>query len=1214
MDQSTIYPNLNWHLFAMCNDNATDAFEDMCRDLFYCEYLHESINPHSDHNNPGVEVLPVLEPVRDDGKPQKRISFQAKYFEQNISNTKINESLKQAVKHYNGQLDLIYLFCNKTISQNTERYRMFQAILAEANIELKLVTDKDIFTLIRKHKRIADYYFQDRKRTAAGATNLMGNTSIASSVSDVTSECKQEPVNPLLQELLNDRIRNCKDAVLDLNFGKLKAELESLKSAESVDNRIRFYQIILAAHDGTDFAALIKDTPEDLKEEAYWLNNFCKNPRTITWEEIKAFSSESIITTLVVLFSEQYWENITNFISCRELVPTEALKAFDFHCALALFNLREEDKADDILTALFNKYHEPRFELYSICARLNKANQSYIYGKADQEQLIKELLAELDRAKTQSPDQLKGNGNLIATIELQSCFNLGITEKKYIDEAVLRYDGYVEETKNFDGVRFFMALCHEMGGNLEKSIGLLSSCEWREQEGVAARYLTALIDLKRHEDAIKAFDEIDVKTPRVECVYLLALARAKDDSYEVKLQEAVDNHKDSLYDLFLYGFYIEDRKIFKKIMTPVLNALVPDALEKTESQIKIGLLATLAHNGETGLIEKILNTVQEPSSINSFVAHDIYRCLYEISNRKNKSKNRNQKNDDEIRQIENIATFFYDADILKVDFLQIKLICASACDMEFSMLKYSKELFEYTHDVQIARNIIALLYKRNETKKEEYEPYIAPLKESDNPRISMAASSALWRLGKLDEADFYAYKALYNLDGKDDIEVYKSLFGYHNVTMQRLKETPARKSVTGNMVVTLQSDQDTWVVALDSEADFGNPQNRSLDAEHIGKQDPIYNKLIGSGINQVLKIRNKSYKVTYFEPREFTIGRFIFKKVTETPDRFNVHTISTKDPEEMVKQVLALSDNREHIKKLVDSYNFKDNQLGMPIDFFTYGNYEKYIASMQYLLYTKDLVYYAGEPRLEFLDKSKYIPTLSTFVLLSLHDWLDTLDWLGDSIIIPKSYMEFFEEQYAVELGRQSASEGSLVPLDDGKIAFVENDKRLPEIWEKIISKCEKYPKAKITDDERIEFEVIKGYTWERVFGQISMDKMQLDGFILSKRENGIYLCDDLFFRKIAATNQIRNINFATLLYANDDWNETMPIIMQLSKSNYLYTPIRFENPEEWQQLVENLLDGELKNRYYSDVFNAYLYAWDQFMKENFGDNWRYEIGSDDEE
>ena len=141
-DQSTIYPNINWNQFAILNDDRTGYFEDMCRDLFYCEYLRETRNPHSDHNNPGVEVLPILEPVRDDGKPQKYISFQAKYFEHTISNAKIIDSLKKAVGHYNGQLGRIYLFCNKVISKDSDRFRKYQAVLKPAGIELELVTQK----------------------------------------------------------------------------------------------------------------------------------------------------------------------------------------------------------------------------------------------------------------------------------------------------------------------------------------------------------------------------------------------------------------------------------------------------------------------------------------------------------------------------------------------------------------------------------------------------------------------------------------------------------------------------------------------------------------------------------------------------------------------------------------------------------------------------------------------------------------------------------------------------------------------------------------------------------------------------------------------------------------------------------------------------------------------------------------------------------------
>ena len=885
-----------------------------------------------------------------------------------------------------------------------------------------------------------------------------------------------------------------------------------------------------------------------------------------------------------------------------EQIDSDALKAFDYHYALALFNLRREDEAHEELSQLFRQYHETRFELFDICSLLNKANRTYVYGKPDQEQIVKGLLSDLDRAKVLSEDQMKSNGNLIATIELQSCFNLGATDKKYVDEAITRYEGYPDDIRDYEGVRFFMALCYEMGGNLENACELLAQCAWRSQEEVSSRYMTLLIDLKQPEKAIEVYREIKNQSPRIECVYLLALSRTENDEYEVSLKEAVDKHRTSLGDLFLYGFYVEDKDIFKRIVMPALNDLLSKDISGEDIQKKVGLIAMFAHNAEIEAIETVLDSIPDVEIINMFAVHDVYKCLYSESHKAYESWRHDKDIVGDMLPIERISNKFYENNVHKREFLQIKIMCAAVSHMDISMLKYSKELFEYTHDVQTARNIIELLYKRNETRKEEYEPYLEPLMDSDDPQVSIAASSALWKLGKYDDADFYAYKALYNLDGKDDVDVYKGLFGYHNINIQRIQNMPIRKTIAPNMIVTLQSGDETWLVALDSESDFGDKDNHSLGAEHINKQDQVYIKLMGSGKNQVLNLRGRSYKVISFEPREITIGRFVFQKVMENPDDFNVRTISAEKPEEMVKQLLALSDQKEHIKKMTDMYNFKDSQLGIPLDVFFSGNYEKYIATMQYFLHTKDLAYYAGEPRIEYVVEAKYIPTLSTLVLLSMNGWLNELDWLRDYIIIPESYIEFFKEQYASEMGTQAISEGTFAPLEDGKFTIIEKDKKIPEIWENIITICETFTKATVTDEERIAFEVVEKYTWERLFGKTNIDKMQLDGLIVAEREDGVYLCDDLFFRKIAAVKKIKNINFATLLYVIEDRDKAMPIILELSKTNYIYTPIRSRNDDELEQLFNNLLEGELKNQYYSEVFNSYFYAWDQVMKEYFGE------------
>ena len=146
------YPNINWATFAYCNENPTSSFEDMTRRLFTEHYLNNCQLPHSDHATPGIEVLPILEPPHKDGSPQRRISFQSKYFEQSsVDYRQIQDSAKQTVKHFKGQVDLVYLFCNKTISTTNSGFKKAATILSSANIFLQPVSNSELLDLIVKY-------------------------------------------------------------------------------------------------------------------------------------------------------------------------------------------------------------------------------------------------------------------------------------------------------------------------------------------------------------------------------------------------------------------------------------------------------------------------------------------------------------------------------------------------------------------------------------------------------------------------------------------------------------------------------------------------------------------------------------------------------------------------------------------------------------------------------------------------------------------------------------------------------------------------------------------------------------------------------------------------------------------------------------------------------------------------------------------------------
>lgn len=152
--------DLRWAVFEYCNIDKTQAFENMCRRLFTEEFLKGKTIPHSDHKTPGIEVIPVLEPNREDGKPSKRISFQSKYHG-NVSDAyrKFKESAEITVKKWQGRLDLVYLFCNRTLTTESSNYKEIVSILSKGGIEAVPISDTDLLDLAAKYSNIAKDYF-----------------------------------------------------------------------------------------------------------------------------------------------------------------------------------------------------------------------------------------------------------------------------------------------------------------------------------------------------------------------------------------------------------------------------------------------------------------------------------------------------------------------------------------------------------------------------------------------------------------------------------------------------------------------------------------------------------------------------------------------------------------------------------------------------------------------------------------------------------------------------------------------------------------------------------------------------------------------------------------------------------------------------------------------------------------------------------------------
>lgn len=139
----------------------------------------------------------------------------------------------------------------------------------------------------------------------------------------------------------------------------------------------------------------------------------------------------------------------------------------------------------------------------------------------------------------------------------------------------------------------------------------------------------------------------------------------------------------------------------------------------------------------------------------------------------------------------------------------------------------------------------------------------------------------------------------------------------------------------------------------------------------------------------------------------------------------------------------------------------------------------------------------------------------------------------------------------------------SKVLSKDMSDVLIEKDLSHVEIWERIIDFCTDCKMVRVSDDERIGFTFGKDINGEQLIAGMHLHLIHLDAFSLAAKERATLLCDDLFFRKIATYTRIRNINFVSILrhYINDDF--VIPIILELSKTNYLYIPFLARTDEE---------------------------------------------------
>jgi hypothetical protein len=322
------------------------------------------------------------------------------------------------------------------------------------------------------------------------------------------------------------------------------------------------------------------------------------------------------------------------------------------------------------------------------------------------------------------------------------------------------------------------------------------------------------------------------------------------------------------------------------------------------------------------------------------------------------------------------------------------------------------------------------------------------------------------------------------------------------------------------------------------------------------------------------------------------------------PDKFSgvILSVSTENPEDMIEQLRKLSDRSEQQKANLRMYHFEDTSVGIPIEVVGFMDYDRYIETLTYLLVKPDEALYAGETIYEIDEgeNMKYIPTLSTLVLLSIMNRLDVLDIIKQRIVIPQGYHLFFMKLLDKVLNEKAMGAKTLF-FDGDKPVIIDHDPRISDVWERIMNFCDSCETVEVTDTERIDFCFAQALRGEDLITALKLSVIQLDALILAKRESAVYLSDDLFFRRMANWTGIKHCNTASILMLHENQEYRNSFAKDLAKTNYIYVPLAGISYKTIQEMQDDLLSGKRKKEFNAEWIQQYYAIMDAVLQQLLG-------------
>lgn len=1020
---------------------------------------------------------------------------------------------------------------------------------------------------------------------------------------------KNQSDNKLLNKLVSQELDICKKYILDKNILEIKRIISTFSNygftgfSSENRNRILLYKLILSNFEDEKNQNEIIEAMDDgsTKDNANFLNKIDVNKYKDVITNLMEFEDEVRIVLLDKLFTAGKYEVI---ISTYELLDKGLLDdTVTYYYGLSSFNVQNFGAAQNAFKSLRRAKDEKRIQLLVL---LSEAQQEL--SLVDKGIFSKEILAGfIEQIEEKKLNDIKSIiGCELATAIVESKLMLFLQRDDYLEI----YSSFSVETKQHPEVQFYLGQYYEQNNDIDKAIEIYISADWKHEIDILFRLMVCNLMKSNYAEICKCFDlfENNCEIPRCIGIWMMALKHVDKTLYDEKLLVLLERNKKDIEMVYFLSMSVEDDKdLFDSLFYKTfINLLEEDNKDEPDLMIRIGRM--FISFGYSSLCLKLLNTISGEINIDREIALDFYRSITFISKDLTDSVDKIilvENEAKEINDIIKICEWFIERNSLKEYFLREKINYLIVQKKNLSALNESKKLYKLTKDENVATNIISLLIENKCKAENEFEYYIEPLKNSMLPRSIMAAAAAYNQVGKIGEARFHLYKAILVLNEKVDFDIYNSYLGLHHSMLYEMQNEKLEFDyVIPQTVVTLSNEDDIIRVCLDDEIQLQNLiiGNHSLEVIHCGTNEPLFLRLLNRKIDEEVVIERKSYYVKKIMAREVFAYQYILNCCIQNPENNSIMPITIRikdeDPENILNQmdeaIKKIDGNRENTEEfLLKQYNFNVDDLGLPLETLTYGNYEKYFDVIRFLLYKKDQAFYAGNLEQTPLDSQSYILSLSTLAILACLGKISILDEFLENITIPKSLVEFVRDNAKKSICMEAISPGTMITLESGEKAMLPFDKSVVQMWNDMYEFCLSVNQVDVSDEERMKFEAFDGISGETLCNLLKLDYCQLDSLILvQKNEDAVFVCDDLFIRKFAFYKHIKNGNGTIFIHKMKDELEAANIIMELAKTNYIYVPVTImTNISKMKDLWINLLDGKIKKKYYEPMYMLMLRA-----------------------